>query len=437
MPTAVSGPYFRQRPRVTLTVTATASRLHGDRSARRAQRPAPATATARVARLRQSDADADPERPLDQRRHGGRGHRRGDDDLYVHRDPVEPVRDVDRGIRHHSPVPQLPVRPAPGATDYVTTSGTLTFGVGVTTQTIAVTVCRDATFEIGRDVQRQPVYARRTRRSSTRAASARSRTTTPRPTFSIDDVTAAEGSPSGTSTFTFTVTKSGRDRTQLDRRLRDGSRHRHRRRDLRAGDRLPSPHPAPLTFAAGVDDADDRRDRLSRRRVRSRRDLHRRACRARPTPRSPMAAASARSRTTIRRPASRSTTSARPRAPGGTTTPFTFTVTKTGSTALTSTVAFTTNPGTATGAAACAAGVRLPDAVRHADLHRGDDDSDDHRPRLPRRRVRGQRREYSHHISRPWTSRCMDNFSRLASVSAVYMHWWHWDFSSSTTALAD
>ena len=92
--------------------------------------------------------------------------------------------------------------------DYVNASGTLTFAPATTTQTIAVTVCRDAVFEANEaftvDLS-SPTNANITDASGLGTIT----NDDTAPTLSIDDVSAAEGTGAGTTTFTFTVTKTG------------------------------------------------------------------------------------------------------------------------------------------------------------------------------------------------------------------------------------
>jgi len=96
---------------------------------------------------------------------------------------------------------------ATGSPDYLSTSGTLSFGPTEPTKTITVSVCGDATFEL-------------TELFTVTLSNANNATITKgtgtgtivnddaMPTLSIDDVTRAEGN-SGTTAFTFTVTKTG------------------------------------------------------------------------------------------------------------------------------------------------------------------------------------------------------------------------------------
>ncbi len=76
----------------------------------------------------------------------------------------------------------------------------------MTTQTITVTVCRDAVFEAN-ETFTVTSRARPTPRSSMRTGTGTITNDDTAPTLSINDVTLAEGN-AGTTTFTFTVTQT-------------------------------------------------------------------------------------------------------------------------------------------------------------------------------------------------------------------------------------
>ena len=87
----------------------------------------------------------------------------------------------------------------PGTNDYINNSGTLTFGVGVTTQSINVLVCRDAVFEANETFTvnlSSPTNA--TTVDATGTGTITNDDTAP--TLSINDVTLAEGN-AGTTTL--------------------------------------------------------------------------------------------------------------------------------------------------------------------------------------------------------------------------------------------
>ena len=103
-----------------------------------------------------------------------------------------------------------PTAPPPPPADYTATSGTLTFAPGELTKTITVPVVGDTTVEPDETFFVNLTGPRRTPRSPTTRAWARSSTTTwsdRRPDVTIDDVTVTEGN-AGTTNFTFTVTLS-------------------------------------------------------------------------------------------------------------------------------------------------------------------------------------------------------------------------------------
>ena len=95
----------------------------------------------------------------------------------------------------------------PGSFDYEGKSGTITFAAGVTSQTITVNVCRDATFEADETFTVNlsgPTNATISDASGTGTIT----NDDTAPTLSIADLSAAEGSPTGSGPFTFTVTQS-------------------------------------------------------------------------------------------------------------------------------------------------------------------------------------------------------------------------------------
>ncbi|HYR75689.1 MAG TPA: Calx-beta domain-containing protein [Pyrinomonadaceae bacterium] len=91
--------------------------------------------------------------------------------------------------------------------DYASNSGTLTFAGGVTTQTITVLVNGDTTYEAN---EAFTVHLSSPTNATISDADGTGTITNDdsQPSFSIDDVTHNEGN-SGTTTYTFTVTKSG------------------------------------------------------------------------------------------------------------------------------------------------------------------------------------------------------------------------------------
>lgn len=98
--------------------------------------------------------------------------------------------------------------PATAGSDYVTTSGTLTFAPGETSKTINVTVNGDAVYELDETFQ---VTLSANSANSTLGTSVATGTITndeAQPTVSISDATSTEGN-SGTKNFTFDVTLSG------------------------------------------------------------------------------------------------------------------------------------------------------------------------------------------------------------------------------------
>ena len=137
---------------------------------------------------------------------------------------------------------------ATAPSDYTTTSGTLTFAQGVTSQTITVPVVGDTTVEPDEtffvnltgsspnvaitDTQGQGTIQQRRHRAD--------------PSVTINNVSVAEGN-SGTTNVTFTVSLSTRRHRHRHGRLRDRQRHRHRALRLhhhRAA-RSPSPRASP------------------------------------------------------------------------------------------------------------------------------------------------------------------------------------------------
>ncbi|MGA7615928.1 MAG: Calx-beta domain-containing protein, partial [Thermoanaerobaculia bacterium] len=96
-----------------------------------------------------------------------------------------------------------------GTPDYTATSGTLTFNAGVTSQTFAVPVTSDAVYE---GDETFTVTLTNPGGGATLGGTASATVTIvdddPAPAFSIGDVSQSEGD-SGTTAFTFTVTKSG------------------------------------------------------------------------------------------------------------------------------------------------------------------------------------------------------------------------------------
>jgi hypothetical protein len=94
-----------------------------------------------------------------------------------------------------------------GGQDYAATSGTLTFAPGETTKTILVTLNGDTTFEPSEDygvTLSAPLHAT----LGTGTGTGTIANDDPVPSITIDDVTLAEGTPTGTTAFTFTVTLS-------------------------------------------------------------------------------------------------------------------------------------------------------------------------------------------------------------------------------------
>ena len=94
---------------------------------------------------------------------------------------------------------------ATAGSDYVTTSGTLTFPAGVSTQTIAVTINGDATVETDETVLVNLSGA--TNATIADAQGIGTITNDDQPSLAINDVSVSEGN-SGTKTATFTVTLS-------------------------------------------------------------------------------------------------------------------------------------------------------------------------------------------------------------------------------------
>ncbi len=104
----------------------------------------------------------------------------------------------------------------------------------MTTQTINVTVCRDAVVRGRRDLHvdlSSPTNA--TIADGTGTGTIQNDDTAP--TFSINDPTVAEGNGAGSTTFTFTVTKSGLTALARTVAYTDDPRNGGRRRACAAG----------------------------------------------------------------------------------------------------------------------------------------------------------------------------------------------------------
>jgi hypothetical protein len=102
--------------------------------------------------------------------------------------------------------------------DYVTTSGPLTFAPGETEKKVTVQVCGDTDFEPDEDFflnLSNPGGATLDDDQAEGVISNDDADTTPAVSFSIDDVTQAEGN-SGTTAFTFNVTKTGAGAASVD-----------------------------------------------------------------------------------------------------------------------------------------------------------------------------------------------------------------------------
>ena len=262
----------------------------------------------------ESDSDVHcPEQFDDQRRYGRRRHGRWHVNLHVHGHARRALRNLERWVAHTSLGP--PRRERRDRNDgLITASGTVSFAAGVTTQPIAITVCRDASFEID-EAFSSAWLVRPTQRSATARAPARSRTTTRRrPSRSITSA-LTEGIDAAQD-----VHLHGHKTGTTDVSAAVGYATSHGNGDRAApAARAPSTtSPRRARSPSGWrDNPDDRSHGLSRRHIRGQRDVQRRRYRVRRTRRSRTARGPARSRMTMLPRRSPSTIRASPREPVG------------------------------------------------------------------------------------------------------------------------